>query len=470
MKKFFAFVIALVVAFSLFGCGFVTSSGSGGGGGKPGTPDDPNNPGAEESVFTATLLYNGKPLPNTLNVSATRAIWTSRDGSSISSPVPFTDGVASIGGLDGDYAVTLTGVPRGYTYNPNIYFATNDNRDVKIELYAILPTFGEGSGWYNGKIITITQLGAYRFTFDSANRVYYCQYEPKQSGTYSIESINDVNANEISPYMDVHIGTTQYKPPMPNYTIRGGGASGTYTKNFKYEVFVSKNELGNVYGFVLRCDSGVGYPVELDIIITRDGDFERGGSDYTLVVPQENFFTESGSKKVTPEYPGKNFRYLYRESAEGILDSSRVGMGEDGYYHLRDSEGNLTDTILYTKITTGTNLFASGSPRIDYSLIDFTDTRVNMRFAGKDYTLMIRGSKGMRNEMHPLRDLYANRISYIDCVNSDGMYAVTEELRQFLQGYSESNLLFFDGDGYAEMSGMNSSDENQWLFAVGYYY
>ena len=42
------------------------------------------------------------------------------DGYSIHTAPVSQDGVARVGGLDGDYRIRLTSIPAGYTYNPNI--------------------------------------------------------------------------------------------------------------------------------------------------------------------------------------------------------------------------------------------------------------------------------------------------------------------------------------------------------------
>ena len=59
---------------------------------------------------------------------------------------------------------------------------------------------------------------------------------------------------------------------------------------------------------------------------------------------------------------------------------------------------------------------------------------------------------------------------YAAHVNRDGVYAVTEELRDFLQSYSVSQRLFNDGNGWAETAaGYLSAEEYQWLFNCGVY-
>ena len=56
--------------------------------------------------------------------------------------------------------------------------------------------------------------------------------------------------------------------------------------------------------------------------------------------------------------------------------------------------------------------------------------------------------------------------------NSDGVAAVTAELKQFLQKYSVNQLLFFDGNGFVETNpsvSVYAAEDDQWRVACGYY-
>jgi hypothetical protein len=60
-------------------------------------------------------------------------------------------------------------------------------------------------------------------------------------------------------------------------------------------------------------------------------------------------------------------------------------------------------------------------------------------------------------------------ISYTAACNSDGVCYVTNELKEFLQKFSVSQRLFLDGNGFVESTGVYAIEEDQWLFACGYY-
>ena len=62
-------------------------------------------------------------------------------------------------------------------------------------------------------------------------------------------------------------------------------------------------------------------------------------------------------------------------------------------------------------------------------------------------------------------------IGYASIINKDGAVPVTEELKQFFQKYAINQAMFMDGDGWAERSEnpYQSTENDQWLFACGYY-
>ena len=58
--------------------------------------------------------------------------------------------------------------------------------------------------------------------------------------------------------------------------------------------------------------------------------------------------------------------------------------------------------------------------------------------------------------------------------NDDGMVAVTAELQEFLAGYCEKQMFFYDGQGSIEKGTHNgfhyqAVGESGWLFACAYY-
>ena len=457
-----SFLAACTMAFSFAACGTYTPA-------TPNNPDDGknddnnnNNNGDEdgEKPFTATLTYGGRIFKPETPISAR---WN--DGSSVYSAEFDEAGVAKVYDLDGDFTVTISDIPEGYTYNANVYTADNDNRDVEIELYKLNTYYGSGTDKYSN-VIELTKLGAYRVTFTEAGQQLFCEYRPPRSGTYAIESILDINANEVNPRLDVYVGNAAWKPENPTSKIDGGGVSSVYTKNFKYEVNVANSN--NVYSFAVKFDkrSHVEFPINIDFIITRNGEhIGTDGEDETkLMLPTENF-------KQTPEYSSREYFFNYFGTETGsriILDGSEVYLAPDGYYHYKykDRRGVQQDTILYALISAPT------------PLVDFQNTEVRLGVGNRNYDYFIRGYFSYLITVGGEKNIPADDLekikaidykSYIDFVNSDGAYAVTPEIKEFLQAFSKREAYFLDGNGWGENNGYDSSEADQWLFACAYY-
>ncbi|MBQ8440215.1 MAG: hypothetical protein IJX19_06110, partial [Clostridia bacterium] len=110
------------------------SQDAGGNGGGDDTVD-------EKDLFTVSLSYNGAPYVPSADTPIS-VQWN--DGFSVHK-ADMEQGVAKVGGLDGDYQVTLSAVPEGYAYDPSAYIATNTNRNLVIELYKITEGSGKGT-------------------------------------------------------------------------------------------------------------------------------------------------------------------------------------------------------------------------------------------------------------------------------------------------------------------------------------
>jgi len=461
MKKFLAVILSLLMITAISGC-----TKSGGTPSKPDNPDDPINPidpekPDTETPFTVSLICEDEPFVPTNGMTA---VWTATDGSGMSAPAEFDEkGIATAqSGLDGDYSVTLASLPDGYSYNPNIYTVNNERRHATIELYKILPTKGDGTDLYT-HVMRFGQLGAYRITIEEQGQVIFCQYEPRGAGVFAIETIVDAAANDINPRMDIYIGTTQFKPSKPNYSLNDGGVSSVYTKNVKYEVGLSDDMHNNVYAFGLKCDSNIGYPVDIDILVTKNGEFESGPQEkFELVEPDESFYDKDGNPKTAPEGKG-TFKYAYTlVGGRKILDGTKVTRGDDGFYYYTKDNG--ITVPLYAKIKSGNEL------------VDFQTELVNLAFGGKNYIYIIRGYdalekslKGDLAENQALLERLKGSKTYYDCCNKDGAYPVNDQLKDFLKAYSVNGRFFFDGWGWAENMGYDSNDDDQWLYGCGYY-
>ncbi len=466
MKKLFAVLFCVLLIALAAGCKSVApDSGNNGGN------DDDGDQKPEVGAFTVRLECEGKPYVPEIEMGA---VWTTLDGFTQTEPVMFNDkGVASRTGLDGYYTVRLTAVPSGFTYDPNIYTVNSDSKDVTIELFPLTRYSGKGTGFDAGRVIKISKTGAYRVTLNQAGQqVYFCFSPGGEGGIYEFESINDIALNEINPRMDVYSGGSFWWSQKPEQSVNTGGESSIYTKNFKYETQIGSGSSACI--FVIKGDSRVGFPVNVDFKIVRKGNIEQIQQVYDLIVPQENFYDESGRLKKTPEI-NVTFTYVGKTSGgRTVLDGSRVKKGEDGYYRYQDEDGK--EYMLYAKLTQTNRLVHFLG--VDAESGASVNLRLRVNDQGKDYTYFIGGYQNyvqkMGGEAYISPDVMAKleaigKVSYFDCVNSDGVYAVNDEIKNFLYDFSVANYYFFDGYGWGELNGIDSSDSNQWLFACGYY-
>lgn len=441
MKKFITFIItlALVAVCAFSGCTEYRPPSSSAD--KPGSstdnPNDPNNPGTDtptddEDCFTVTLYYLGEKYSPTNEIYAQ---WS--DGQSVYKSKIGEDGVARNSELDGDYVVTLSALPEGFTYEPNGYTATNDDKDTKITLYRInsFSNNKDGSDFFTD-IITLPSTGAYRITFTEPNQKKYFSVVPKSNGIYVFQSLIDITANEVNPVLYRYYAPQVYPENQVPDVVDGGGAENTYTKNFKYTIYLDGEYVNNDFKFCIEAKSikKEAFPIVIDFLLERDGEYSDGVGEAVPVNPTEDF-------KPTPEYTGMTFK-LAAQYNNGIQDEDLFKLNpEDGYYHLYDAATDTYGVILYATITRSNIILGSY----------FMDPEVQgrLKYYGKSYITFIG--------------------RYASYVNSDGVYAVTQELKEFLQIHSIAQGYFRDGRGNAETLGFKSGEEDQWLWACGYY-
>ena len=459
-------------------------------------------------AFTATVTLNGKvytPPTVTDDSLALKVRWT--DGKSYQTVNLGVNGKAECYGLDGEYSVTLINLPDGYTYNPNVYTATNDNRDVVIELLPITATRGDGSDPY--KCIQLSGTGVYRAKVTHNGQEIFYEFEPTRAGTYRIESMVDISAGMYDPVIDVYSGSSQFK--IRDKRIDGGGASGGYTTNFKYVVNIDEKFIGNVFTFAVMLEGkDATYPTYVDFIISYEG-----GYNYDFIT----------SDFVYPEFISKGFNYSdyasyladdrakYGDSdfkiasvkidGKNVFDQQYFRLNEeDGYYHVYDEEKYAQyggwGPVLYANITIPTFFIDSAFNTIESA----GNKNLTVSNGTENYKLFIEGYSALVGDnvwyfcisTCPCRETnggccpienrctkctsdcrhipakYVGQRGYAD-IAIEGRCPVTAELKDFLQKYAVSQKLFSDGNGWAEQSSprYDAYEDSMWLFACGYY-
>ncbi len=555
--------------------------------------------GEEGLTFSVRILYEGAYItPHDLveegETAEVKAIWS--DGFSYQEATFDETGTAKLTGLDGDYRVTLSGLPEGYAYDPNAYRVTNDNRDATVEIFKHKTTRKSGADLYTN-CIKISSIGLYCAELDDEDDIVYYEFTPKESGTYTVVSWVDTAANTVNPMVDVYNGTSAFK--LFAYTQDDGGASSTFTKNFVHEVKISMEEVGNCFTFGVRAAVTTGNTEELRIyfaIQLNGGMYSNAyvkemmipvellehvydeirmlqalsldeyraffgygeySQDWTkdahaalqaIRIPTYNELTgtyshdhadlhhilygrEGGEMDLLRDVRGhleglfaNNGTYVYAESdrlgAEGRLlfdqDMYRL-CPDDGFYHLYDEaaypETNGYGPILYADLTTGGRFLEASLATMEYagnSALTVWGTH-NYKHFIEGYASLITPRGGYPNITPAYYCSYMGddeRITtncpclkdcgggcpegcetctdscrpcpislkfapgYADFANRDGRVPVTQELKDFLQGFSISQRYFADGNGWVEthdVYAVDAPEDSQWLWACGYY-
>ena len=515
MKNLIALLLLISMLFSFVACGEYnppvdntpTDSEQDDNGGSNNN-DSQGGTAQRGEAFTATVTLNGKvytPPTVTDDSLALKVRWT--DGKSYQTVNLGVNGKAECYGLDGEYSVTLINLPDGYTYNPNVYTATNDNRDVVIELLPITATRGDGSDPY--KCIQLSGTGVYRAKVTHNGQEIFYEFEPTRAGTYRIESMVDISAGMYDPVIDVYSGSSQYK--IRDKRIDGGGASGGYTTNFKYVVNIDEKFIGNVFTFAVMLEGkDATYPTYVDFIISYEG-----GYNYDFIT----------SDFVYPEFISKGFNYSdyasyladdrakYGDSdfkiasvkidGKNVFDQQYFRLNEeDGYYHVYDEEKYAQyggwGPVLYANITIPTFFIDSAFNTIESA----GNKNLTVSNGTENYKLFIEGYSALVGDnvwylcisTCPCRETnggccpienrctkctsdcrhipakYVGQRGYAD-IAIEGRCPVTAELKDFLQKYAVSQKLFSDGNGWAEQSSprYDAYEDSMWLFACGYY-
>ena len=521
--------------------------------------------GQEEAGYTVTLTHNGKVFSA---VEGILAQWT--DGYSYYT-APFEGGVASTQYLDGDYRVTLSGLPEGYTYDPNIYTATTTNRDIEIELHRVEIPRGAGSDEYH--CIMLKKTGFYRAQFSRAGQKIFFEFVPTSSGTYVIESLVDTAAQEFNPVMMVYVGSSQFK--LFDHEQDGGGAENGYTKNFRYEMRVDDDEIGAVFTFAVCLDAkSENFPQYVDFALQLESTYNRQDTVSVMQIPTDMYALMFGhlrtlcamsetqfcdtvgmeqkagtavletlrtlkfsSEEKELAQSVQNLYAVMRESrysavaaylrsiynasgtyvgAETVQSGRNVFDGdmyklnpETGVYHVYDQSKYAASggfgPMLYVDMTVSCRFLDLPFPQIEY----VGNKALTVASGTKNYKQFIEGFDALVTDP-PSPDLgpylcvstcpcrtqgrcdgaclttcaYCHAdcrrvaaaqirgLGYADVVNRDGRFPVTPEIKDFLQEYSISQLLFRDGNGWVEENPnikVDAMEDDQWLFACGYY-
>ena len=451
-----------------------------GGTNNPDDPDDPEIPPVENYDYTATVYYNNLPFnPGNNDITV---VWHSSE--SIYRAPLGADGKANAGVLYGDYNVYLEGLPSNYVYNPGAYVATDNERNVTILLTDIKkPVSGDGSGYYlDTGVFVVHDDGTYRTEIKRENQILYYQYTPTASGWYKIESWVNVFEDAVDPVVvKYENGSSQFLGTPVEKKDGGFSLDGGFTKNFRFDVQIGENYVGNSFIFSVTAVSKLSqYPVYVDFNIGYIGKYKSSEEDVRIIRAKE--------ARINAANPQANESFEWADMGTKVFDASNFRYNDEtGFYHHYSME-------LYGEGAYGTYDYGKGygpilmcsikNPLPSYSLIPslYSANAVSTPAGPINYLLIY--NVWLENEQtyvtydyqYFVRDDYGKRC------NSQGYCYVTPELRDYLQLFAENNGLWTDGVNEAipddngviqnntpEQKKYHANQDSLWLFACGFY-
>ena len=316
------------------------------------------------------------------------------------------NGVASIDIADGEYDVHLYNLPDGYAYQPGIYVVDENNKEITITLSQVsTPKQGDGTA-YDAFFI---EEGVYSVTIEPVDAMVYYAFAPTRAGEFKIESWAENIDTSVGYY-----GNSFYvsETPLNDWADDNSGIDG---QNFSLNFNISQDQLGGEFVFGISATGFKSKKKTFHFAITREGDYVR-----EEIIAKTMEVSETLTKYIEPE---ENFYFN----------------STDKFYHVNSQNG----PVLVAKI----------SAPCAYIDVPFTE----IEEAGNRSLTLDNGTKN-----------YTSFIAkYGEYCNSDGVYGVTEEIKQFLQYYFAANEAWVDSIALESQEIIDP--EYGWMFACGYY-
>ena len=486
MRKIICYLLFLVLLFSCVSCGKVEDNRNPGNQDidnpikDPSQTDTPIKPPSNETVeFKVSLNYNKKTyIPK--DSEKIQVVWS--DDFMQHTAIIGKDGYA-VTQLDGDFNVYLANLPDGYSYNPNIYNADNENPEVVIELVKI-SRISKGKGVLKNEYLMST-AGMYRAEIAKSQQQVFFEFEPTKAGYYVLETMVNVFEDTINPKVDIYTGNAGGFRNLEQSGLDSGGLSlkNGFTKNVKWVVKLTEDMIHNSWFFAIYADSKTGvYPINIDFSITYEGEWYVEDVVSKLMVAQEissyyycetchHILSKTNTPRICPKCGGVSINtavkpiqttssYTFINSDGGVgnyyggvsngsgllIGASYKYNEETGFWHVYNNQTGEFGPVLCAKISQKCAYYEEALTLIE-------------SHGNKNLTV----SNGTENYKVFIEE------SYAAACNSDGVCYVTNELKEFLQKFSVAQRLFFDGNGFVESTGVYAAEEDQWLFACGYY-
>lgn len=427
-------------------------------GSSSGGEDTTEPPAGGGQPYTVSLLYQNQPFDPGDHI--VEVVWHGENSDTVAAVDG--NGQASAGVLDGDFDVYLSGLPEAYSYNPNIYRATGDDRHVDIILTSVTqPVRGSGDGLYQSQgCYVLNYQGTYRVTC-KAGQFKYFEYQPTVAGRYTVETWVNVYDDEINPVMEIYNGNVAFKQWSETRDTGGVALSGGFTKNVKYEI--AMENVGPCYTFGIsayaKSELADDAYITVDFSITYDGPCESG-SKYTEVIDavEANVISKTKDTDETFHYADMGTKLFDGRCYRYDGDSALWRVYDEERYADNDGWGPYLCVILDGSIP-------------GYSITSLYEAN-HVQGSWNNYlTLRAWDEERQSYVTHDYENFI--RVSYKAKCNSNGVCYVTNEMKEFLQLYAKNYNLWTDGvspgEGTPEEYGYSATEEDMWLFACGFY-
>ncbi len=430
----------------------------------------------EEGFFTVKLnMTNGAPVSSMGDVTQITAVWTDLRNTTRYEASFNRKGVATSREADGEYRVSLSGLPEEYTYDPNAYQSTNHKKTVTVDIYEweSMPWSESGAGEQDSPP-TVLQMGVYRFVFERANQSFYFWWNTSFSNKTIVKSLVDVTVeNQIQPVLTYYSNINYLDANKP---ITSGGSYSAYTKNFRYEMELSGSQSVG-FGVSIEAKPNTQFPVTLDVLIETEETVYGGVYD---VVPEREPVLPDELRDGPAD---GDWRAIQPEGTFTLLADLTIGSFQDKNHFDEDMVVYDPDKgVYYLNKNYGVE-GASKEAWIEYPVYarlarDVENTQESWILNTRDPDAP--GISKKSNYLCPEVGLdYGKFIAkYFPRCNADGSMPIDEYLQKFLHDYSIATSRFKDGMGYAEVvryfnntqsTPYTSSDGGRWLWICGVY-
>lgn len=429
----------------------------------PVIPVDPN----AKRTYTVTVLY-----PDNTPVTGVEVQLCSDMGCKL--PVAVNDqGKASLLTEPDNYHVMINKVPSGYTYPKNSegYYAIDGQlvelTPTKTSMTVTLESTAPKPAPENTEIdVKGGTGGTYSVTVQGTEVYAQVNFVPSRSGIYSISSDTQTYDAKVG-YFPWRFSTAGWDELSDEQ--RNDNVSAT-DKNFRFTVEIKQDELFDTEGkstssvwtfrIFVNAKNADGskaiFPAAFDVKIVREGDVVIKPQEFRDAPVPENltkFDEQEGTLTALPMDGSANL--VFNES--------------DGFYHLNAAEGSVVTVLLAKSLKPyyepsfiefdkeidgipGNNSVYRFDITPEENKDDITKPTIYL-----DYRMMLRGSK------EPLTG--APTSGYAAYVNNDGVYGLTEELKEFLQRFAST----YDAINWIGGIKKDATEDCYWLFACYYY-